>query len=251
MPNCRCTASRPRGKPPGQTPGARATGPCQFVTIECACALPCCAGRSVRWTGLAMCRVRRSATRGRLAGASVGAHGRRRPPPPQPAECETATDHAVDRPNATVTRPEALLRIAPSAQAGARPCSTRLEPAYIHAATALCCTLTPRSSRVPTPGHQACGPEWLIIRPAGLVPRRRDRLTSNVRPHQKHLWPTTRQNSQISNPTFDRVPGVSLMKTRTKTQTFGMLRATQCHPPTARGRHLDLQPEVHLLSKTR
>ena len=131
-----------------------------------------------------MCRVRRSATRGRLAGASVGAHGRRRPPPPQPAECETATDHAVDRPNATVTRPEALLRIAPSAQAGARPCSTRLEPAYIHAATALCCTLTPRSSRVPTPGHQACGPEWLIIRPAGLVPRRRDRLTSNVRQQQ-------------------------------------------------------------------
>ena len=44
------------------------------------------------------------------------------------------------------------------------------------------CALTRRSRRGPTAWHQARLQVWHIILPAGLAPRRRSRLTSNVRP---------------------------------------------------------------------
>ena len=47
--------------------------------------------------------------------------------------------------------------------------------------------LTPRSTRGPAAGHLARDAPWFIMRLAGPAPHRRARVTSNVRPHKRHL----------------------------------------------------------------
>jgi hypothetical protein len=60
--------------------------------------------------------------------------------------------------------------------------------AYLRRTGALKLRLTPRSSRAPTAGHQAQATGTVyIFRGLGLASHRWVRLSSNVRPHTKHL----------------------------------------------------------------
>ena len=124
-----------------------------------------------------------------------------------------------------------------------RTCSVVVLPAKNPWSSQIQQSLTPRSSRAPTAGHQAPATSTLyIFCGRGLASHRRCRLTSNVRQHKNSRWcastvsgaerqihPTAKDKNSLTSVGAGVSAGQSKL-TRTPTEAargrFGMLQAS-------------------------